>query len=62
VGTSLAVCGFPKKLLWKGWCLFLVQLLIKNFIAPVALLFRHALYVSLPQYSISTVCNLIHLT
>jgi hypothetical protein len=42
--TSPAVCGFPRELLWRGWCWFLVQLLIKNFIAPVTLLFRHTLY------------------
>jgi hypothetical protein len=29
--TSLAVCGFPRELLWRRWCWFLVQL-IKKFI------------------------------
>jgi hypothetical protein len=30
VGTSPAVCGIPSELLWRGWCWFLVQLLIKK--------------------------------
>jgi hypothetical protein len=25
--TSLAVCAFPRELLWSGWCWFIVQLL-----------------------------------
>jgi hypothetical protein len=37
-GMSLVVCGFPRELLWRGWCWFLVQLLIKNVIAPVSLI------------------------
>ena len=41
--TSPAVCGFQRELLWKGWW-FVVQLLIKNFTAPVSLLFRHTSY------------------
>jgi hypothetical protein len=41
--TSPAVCAFPRELLWSGWCWFLVQLM-KNFIAPVALLFRHCVF------------------
>ena len=36
--TSRAVCGFPKELLWREQCSFVVQLLIKYFIAPVSLL------------------------
>jgi hypothetical protein len=50
VRTSPAVCGFPRELHWRGWCWFLVQLLIKNFTVPVALRFRHTVCVCESMY------------
>jgi hypothetical protein len=43
MGTSPAVCRFPRKLLWRGWCWFLFKLL-KKIKAPVALLSKHSLF------------------
>jgi hypothetical protein len=43
--TSPAVCGFPSKLVWRGWSWFLFKFLIKNCIAAVTLLFRNNLYI-----------------